>query len=76
MKSDMKYKKTITNKLTVKGVITDDGKIYYCDENGTEIEMPIINLFSDFIDDEVTVSITDNFEEDLSQEFITSIDEE
>ena len=72
----MKYKKTITDKLTVKGIVTDDGKIIYCDENNNEVEIPIINLFSDFIDEEVMITITDNYEEDLSQQFIDSAGEE
>ena len=72
----MKYKKTITDKLTVRGVITPDGKIIYCDENNAEVEIPIINLFSDFIDEEVIITITDNYEEDLSQQFIDSVGEE
>lgn len=76
MKSDMKYKKIITDKLTVKGIVTNDSKIIYCDENNNEVDIPIIDLFSDFIDEEVVVTITDNYEEDLSQQLIDSVGKE
>lgn len=66
MASQLKKTRTITDKIAVKGILSDDGtKITYVDENKDEQDITIAECLSVFKGKAIDFSITEKSEEDL-----------
>ena len=73
-KSKLSFKRNITDKLSVKGVLSEDGTfITYIDENDIEQEVKISDLFNAFKNQEIEFVVALKSDEDL--DVITSDDE-
>ena len=73
-KSKLQFKRNITDQLSVKGVLSEDGTfIIYTDENDVEQEVKISDLLNAFKNQEINFSVSLKSDEDL--DVITSKDE-
>lgn len=74
-KSKLSFKRNITDKLSVKGVLSEDGTfITYTDENDVEQDVKVSNLLKAFINQPIELGVSLKSDEDL--DLITSEDEE
>ena len=75
LKSKLSFKRNITDKLTVKGVLSEDATfITYTDENDAEQDVKVPDLLKAFINQPIEFSVSLKSDEDL--DLITSEDEE
>lgn len=73
-KSKLSFKRNITDKLSVKGVLSEDGTfITYTDENDTEQDVKISDLLKAFINQPIEFGVSLKSDEDL--DLVTSEDE-
>lgn len=73
--SKLSFKRNITDKLTVKGVLSEDATfITYTDENDAEQDVKVPDLLKAFINQPIEFSVSLKSDEDL--DLITSEDEE
>lgn len=74
MKSKLQFKRSTTDKLTVNGILSEDGTyITYTDENDSEQDIKIADLVNAFVNQEIVFSLSLKMDEDL--DVITSNDE-
>lgn len=74
-KSKLVFKRNITDKLSVKGVLSEDGTaITYVDENDMEQEVKVVDLLNAFKNQPIEFGVALKSDEDL--ELIESDDEE
>lgn len=65
-KSKLSFKRNITDKLSVKGVLSEDGTfITYTDENDIEQEVKISDLLNAFKNQEIEFGVSLKSDEDL-----------
>lgn len=65
-KSKLSFKRSTTDKLSVKGILSEDGTtITYTDENDVDQDVKISDLLNAFINQPVELSITLKNDEDL-----------
>lgn len=70
-KSKLQFKRNITDKLSVKGVLSEDGTyITYSDENDLEQDVKISDLLKAFINQPIEFGVSLKSDEDL--DLITS----
>ncbi len=70
-KSKLSFKRNITDKLSVKGVLSEDGTfITYTDENDAEQEVKVSDLLKAFINQPIEFGVSLKSDEDL--DLITS----
>lgn len=70
-KSKLTFKRNITDKLSVKGVLSEDGSyITYTDENDAEQDVKISDLLKAFINQPIEFGVSLKSDEDL--DLITS----
>ncbi len=73
-KSKLQFKRNITDQLSVKGILSEDGTfVTYKDENDIEQEVKISDLLNAFKNQEINFSISLKSDEDL--DVIASEDE-
>jgi len=73
-KSKLSFKRNITDKLSVKGILSEDGTfITYTDENDTEQDVKISDLLKAFINQPIEFGVSLKSDEDL--DLVTSEDE-
>ena len=73
-KSKLQFKRNITDQLSVKGILSEDGTfVTYKDENDIEQEVKISDLLNAFKNQEINFSVSLKSEDDLN--VITSEDE-
>ena len=73
-KSKLQFKRNVTDQLSVKGILSEDGTIItYTDENKIEQEVKISDLLNAFKNQEINFSVSLKSEDDLN--VITSDDE-
>ncbi len=73
-KSKLSYKRSITDKLNIEGVLSNDGiLITYEDENGFEQDVSVADLLTAFKDQRIKFSVQLKTDEDL--ELVASDDE-
>lgn len=65
-KSKLKIIRTEQTKLTVTGIVTDDNAVLYQDENGNDKKVNITDLVEPFFGKEVTLVITEKFDDDIT----------
>lgn len=69
MASQLKKTRTITDKVSVKGVLSDDGTVItYTDENKEEKEITVENCLKVFVGLPIDFSVSVKTENDLSDE--------
>lgn len=74
-KSKLSFKRNITDKLLVKGVLSEDGTfITYTDENDVEQDVKVSDLLKVFINQPIEFGVSLKSDEDL--DLITSEDKE
>lgn len=74
-KSKLTFKRNITDKLSVKGVLSEDGSyITYTDENDAEQDVKISDLLKAFINQPIEFGVSLKSDEDL--DLITSEEDE
>lgn len=72
-KSKLSFKRNITDKLSVKGVLSEDGTyITYTDENDAEQDVKVSDLLKAFINQPIEFGVSLKSDEDL--DLITSED--
>lgn len=72
-KSKLSFKRNITDKLSVKGVLSEDGTfITYTDENDVEQDVKVSDLLKAFINQPIEFGVSLKSDEDL--DLITSED--
>lgn len=72
-KSKLSFKRNITDKLSVKGVLSEDGTfITYTDENDAEQDIKISDLLKAFINQPIEFGVSLKSDEDL--DLVTSED--
>ena len=70
-KSKLSFKRNITDKLSVKGVLSEDGTfITYTDENDVEQDVKVSDLLKAFINQTIEFGVSLKSDEDL--DLITS----
>lgn len=70
-KSKLSFKRNIVDKLSVKGILSEDGTfITYTDENDTEQDVKISDLLKAFINQPIEFGVSLKSDEDL--DLITS----
>ena len=73
-KSKLQFKRNITDQLSVKGILSEDGTfVTYKDENDIEQEVKISDLLNAFKNQEINFSVSRKSDEDL--DVIASEDE-
>ena len=73
-KSKLQFKRNITDQLSVKGILSEDGSfVTYKDENDIEQEVKISDLLNAFKNQEINFSVSLKSDEDL--DVIASEDE-
>ena len=73
-KSKLQFKRNITDQLSVKGILSEDGTfVTYKNENDIEQEVKISDLLNAFKNQEINFSVSLKSEDDLN--VITSDDE-
>lgn len=66
-KSKLQFKRNITDQLSVKGILSEDGTfITYKDENDIEQEVKISDLLNAFKNQEINFSVSLKSDEDLN----------
>ena len=66
-KSKLKFKRNITDQLSVKGILSEDGTfVTYKDENDIEQEVKISDLLNAFKNQEINFSVSLKSDEDLN----------
>lgn len=72
--SQLSFKRTTTDKVTVKGLLSEDGTyITYKDENKIEQDIKIADVLNAFKNQPIDLSVTLKSEEDLD---VIPVDEE
>lgn len=72
MASQLKKTRTITDKVTVKGTLSEDGTVItYVDENKNEQEITVTECLKIFCGKLINFSISEKSEEELSNEIDT-----
>lgn len=75
MKSKLSFKRNITDKLSVKGTLSEDGTfITYTDENDVEQDVKVSDLLKAFINQPIEFGVSLKSDEDL--DLVASEDEE
>ena len=70
-RSKLQFKRNITDKLSVKGLLSEDGtSITYTDENDVDQEVKILDLLNAFKNQEIEFGVALKSDEDL--DLITS----
>ena len=70
-KSKLSFKRNITDKLSVKGVLSEDGTyITYTDENDTEHDVKVFDLLKAFINQPIEFGVS--LKSDVDLDLITS----
>lgn len=65
-KSKLSFKRSMTDKLSVKGILSDDGTyITYTDENDTEQDVKVSDLLKAFINQPIEFGVSLKSDEDL-----------
>lgn len=65
-KSKLSFKRSMTDKLSVKGILSDDGTyITYTDENDTEQDVKVSDLLKTFINQPIEFGVSLKSDEDL-----------
>ena len=65
-RSKLQFKRSTTDKLTVNGILSEDGTyITYTDENDKEHEIKISDLVHAFINQDIVLSLSLKIDEDL-----------
>ena len=65
-KSKLSFKRSTTDKLSVKGILSEDGTtITYTDENDVDQEVTLANLVNAFVNQPIELSISEKNDEDL-----------
>ena len=65
-KSKLSFKRNITDKLSVKGVLSEDGTyITYTDENDVEQDVKVSDLLKAFINQPIEFGVSLKSDEDL-----------
>lgn len=73
-KSKMSFKRSVTDKLSVKGLLSEDGSfITYTDENDVDQDVKVSDLLQAFINQPIEFNISLKSDEDL--DLITSDNE-
>ena len=66
-KSKLQFKRNITDQLSVKGILSEDGTfVTYKDENDIEQEVKISDLLNAFNNQEINFSVSLKSEDDLN----------
>ena len=66
VKSKLQFKRNITDQLSVKGILSEDGTfVTYKDENDIEQEVKISDLLNAFKNQEINFSVSLKSDEDL-----------
>lgn len=66
-KSKLQFKRNITDQLSVKGILSEDGTfVTYKDENDIEQEIKISDLLNAFKNQEINFSVSLKSDEDLN----------
>ena len=74
-KSKLSFKRNITDKLSVKGILSEDGTfITYTDENDIEQDVKISDLLNAFKNQPIEFAVSLKSDEDL--DLVTSEDDE
>lgn len=74
-KSKLSFKRNITDKLSVKGVLSEDGiYITYTDKNDVEQDVKVSDLLKAFINQPIEFGVSLKSDEDL--DLVTSDDNE
>lgn len=72
MASQLKKTRTITDKVTVKGTLSEDGTVItYVDENKNEQEITVAECLKMFLGKAIDFSISEKSEEELPNEIDT-----
>lgn len=75
LKSKLSFKRNITDKLSVKGVLSEDGTyITYTNENDLEQDVKVSDLLKVFVNQPIEFGVSLKSDEDL--DLVTSEDEE
>ena len=75
-KSKLSFKRNITDKLSVKGVLSEDGTyITYTDENDVEQDVKVSDLLKAFINQPIEFGVSLKSDEDLDL-IVSNEDEE
>lgn len=64
-KSKLSFKRNITDKLSIKGLLSDDGNIVYYDENDMEQTISVADLLNVFVNTEIEMTVQQKSDEDL-----------
>ena len=64
-KSKLSFKRNITDKLSIKGLLSDGGNIIYYDENDMEQTVSIADLMNAFVNTEIEMTVQQKSDEDL-----------
>lgn len=65
-KSKLSFKRSTTDKLSVKGILSEDGTtITYTDENDVDQDVTIADLLNAFVNQPIDLSISLKNDEDL-----------
>lgn len=73
-KSKMSFKRSVTDKLSVKGLLSEDGSlITYTDENDVDQDVKVSDLLQAFINQPIEFNVSLKSDEDL--DLITSDNE-
>ncbi len=73
-KSKLSFKRNITNRLSVKGVLSEDGTyITYSDENDSNQDIKVSDLLKAFINQPIEFGVSLKSDEDL--DLVTSDEE-
>lgn len=65
-KSQLQFKRTTTDKIQVKGILSEDGIfITYEDDNKIEQEIKVADLLNAFVNQPIDLSVSLKSEEDL-----------
>ena len=65
-RSQLNFKRTITDKIQIKGILSEDAMTILCeDENKNEQEIRIVDLLNAFINQPIDLSVSLKQEEDL-----------
>lgn len=62
------YKKTLTEKVTIKGMLSDDGKTITVTEKNNEKEVTVQDYLDKFKGDYIEVTLQTKSEDDLSED--------
>lgn len=65
-KSQLQFKRTTTDKIQVKGILSEDGTtVTYEDDNKVEQEIKVADLLNSFVNQSIDLSVSLKSEEDL-----------